>query len=193
MTGEPKGPHTPPRLKPMANCLYPTTPLPLVWLCKLNLTRHCPCGSKSFQHSWTHDLNCSWTRPESPQRFQTSNVWASVFLPLSSFVEQKRGKLNLSWRTWNNPNLWSVYFLSQSLHREWPAFHPDGYNRGDPPGLCRSRPDPIFQPRPHPHCSTAGDAHSLLTEVWDEPGVVTKVSLVFLHALLAISDDKLFT
>ena len=26
-----KGPHTPPRLKPTANCLYPTTLLPLVW------------------------------------------------------------------------------------------------------------------------------------------------------------------
>ena len=25
-----KGAHTPPRLKPTANCLYPTTPLPLV-------------------------------------------------------------------------------------------------------------------------------------------------------------------
>ena len=80
----------------------------------------------------------------------------------------------------------SGFPLLQSVHCKRPAFHPNGHNRGDPPCLCGSRPNSIFQPRPHSHCTAAGDAYSLLTEVWHEPGMVPKVSLVFVHVALVM-------
>ena len=48
-------------------------------LCKLNQTRHCPRGSKSFQHSWTHLTDLFPNSSKSPQTFQTSNIWANAF------------------------------------------------------------------------------------------------------------------
>lgn len=83
------------------------------------------------------------------------------------------------------PEAWSVFLLGpQFVYRERPAFYQNGYNGGDPPRLRGSCPDPIFQPGPCPHCPAAGDAYSLLTKVWHEPGMVPKVSLVFVHVVL---------
>ena len=39
-------------------------------------------GSKNFQHSWTHRTDLFSTLSKYPQTLQTSNSWASVFLPL---------------------------------------------------------------------------------------------------------------
>lgn len=72
------------------------------------------------------------------------------------------------------------------MHRKRPAFHPDGNNGGDPPSFRCSCPDSIFQSCPHPHCTTARDAHSLLGEVWHEPGMVPKASVLFVNVVLAI-------
>ena len=52
-------------------------------------SRQRPRGSKSFQRSWTHRTYLFPTPSESPQTLQTSNSWASVFLPLGKTIGQK--------------------------------------------------------------------------------------------------------
>ena len=73
-------------------------------LCKLNLTRHRPCGSKSFQQGWTHRTDLLPNSSESPQTFQMS-IWATVFLPLSLSIIL----LNEKGRHWKSIKKWRCY------------------------------------------------------------------------------------
>ena len=63
-----EGPHTPQRLKPTANCLYPTTLLPLVW--------------SIWQKSCIEHTASTCCQLQSSVHVLTSSGWANVFLPL---------------------------------------------------------------------------------------------------------------
>ena len=85
-------------------------------LCKLNLTRHHPRGSKSFQHSWTHRTDLFPNSSKSPQTFQMSNVWASVFLPLSPCLDRSE----LFWlHKGNLHNIRQVLFLHKTTDKHY--------------------------------------------------------------------------
>ena len=62
-----KGPHTQPRLKPMTNCLYPTTLLPLVW----PLRQKSCIKTRLFFHSQKASLSVSGPY----HQMETSNMF----------------------------------------------------------------------------------------------------------------------